>query len=78
MAKKKRSKSGEEAVTRRKNGGVLARHAVRGAEGSRPHEIRRVCVGVLLEGGVHPKIVQELLGHATITTTLDMMRGEEH
>ncbi len=77
MAKKKRG-NGEGSITRRKNGGVLARHAVRGAEVRRPHEIRRACVGVLLEGGFHPKIVQELLGHATITTTLDMMKGEEH
>ncbi len=74
---KKRSKSGEGAVTRRKNDRVLARHTVRGTEERRPHEIRRACVGVLLEGGFHPKIVQELLGHATITTTLDMMKGEE-
>ncbi len=74
---KKRGKSGEGAVTRRKNGGVLARHAGRGAEERQPHEIRRTCVGVLLEGGCHPKIVQELLGHATITTTLDMMKGKE-
>ncbi len=51
MAKKKRGKSSEgRAVTRRKNGGVLARHAVRGAEKHQPHEIRRVCVSVLLEG----------------------------
>ncbi len=75
---KKRDKSGKGAVTRRKNGGVLARRAVRGAEGHRPHEIRRVCASVLLEESFHPKIVQELLGHATITTTLDMMKGKEH
>ena len=25
----------------------------------------------MLEAGVHPKVVQERLGHSTITTTLD-------
>ncbi len=33
---------------------------------------RHTCATLLLAEGVHPKIVQELLGHAQITLTLDM------
>ena len=35
------------------------------------HDLRHTCATVLLGRGVHPKIVQELLGHATIAMTLD-------
>ena len=35
------------------------------------HDLRHTCATVLLGEGVHPKIVQELLGHATIAITLD-------
>ena len=37
----------------------------------RLHDLRHTCATVLLGKGVHPKIVQELLGHATIAITLD-------
>jgi len=37
----------------------------------RLHDLRHTCATLLLGKGVHPKIVQELLGHATITITLD-------
>ncbi|MGH3085688.1 MAG: site-specific integrase [Rubrobacteraceae bacterium] len=35
------------------------------------HDLRHTCATLLLARGVHPKIVQELLGHSTIAITLD-------
>ena len=35
------------------------------------HDLRHTCATLLLLRGVHPKFVQELLGHATIAITLD-------
>jgi integrase len=35
------------------------------------HDLRHTCATLLLLRNVHPKYVQELLGHATITITLD-------
>ena len=35
------------------------------------HDLRHTCATLLLAKGVHPKFVQELLGHATISITLD-------
>jgi integrase len=35
------------------------------------HDLRHTCATLLLGKGVHPKIVQEMLGHATISQTLD-------
>ena len=40
-------------------------------ERTRFHDLSHTCVTLLLSKGVHPKIVQELLGHATISITLD-------
>jgi integrase len=37
----------------------------------RPHDLRHTAATLLLQRGVHPKVVQELLGHSTITLTLD-------
>ena len=37
----------------------------------RLHDLRHTCATLLLGKGVHPKIVQELLGHATLAITLD-------
>jgi integrase len=31
------------------------------------HDLRHTCATLLLTKGVHPKIVSEMLGHATIT-----------
>ena len=33
---------------------------------------RHTCATLLLSEGVHPKLVQEMLGHATISITLDL------
>ncbi len=35
------------------------------------HDLRHTCATLLFAKGTHPKIVQELLGHATISITLD-------
>ncbi len=40
-------------------------------KGVRFHDLRHTCATLLLSRGVHPKFVQELLGHASITITLD-------
>jgi integrase len=43
-----------------------------GLTGIRLHDARHTHASLLLKQGVHPKIVQERLGHATIATTLDI------
>ncbi|HXL04942.1 MAG TPA: tyrosine-type recombinase/integrase [Bacillota bacterium] len=35
------------------------------------HDLRHTCATVLLAQGVHPKVVQEQLGHSQISLTLD-------
>ena len=36
------------------------------------HELRHTAATLLLERGVHPKIVSEMLGHSTVAITLDL------
>lgn len=40
-------------------------------ESTRIYDLRHTCATLLLARNVHPKYVQELLGHASITLTLD-------
>jgi integrase len=47
----------------------LLQHA--GLPNIRFHDLRHTCATLLLGRGVHAKLVQELLGHATISVTLD-------
>jgi integrase len=35
------------------------------------HDLRHSAATILLTMGVHPKVVQELLGHSTIAMTMD-------
>ena len=35
------------------------------------HDLRHTCATLLLSKNVHPKIVQEMLGHANVAITLD-------
>lgn len=42
-----------------------------GVVGLRFHDLRHTSATIALAGGVHPKIVQERLGHSTISVTLD-------
>jgi len=37
----------------------------------RSHDLRHTCATLLLSRGIHTKFVQELLGHAMISITLD-------
>ncbi|HEY8742321.1 MAG TPA: tyrosine-type recombinase/integrase, partial [Chloroflexota bacterium] len=37
----------------------------------RLHDLRHAAATMLLQAGVHPKVVSERLGHSTITLTLD-------
>ena len=36
------------------------------------HDLRHSCASLLLAEGVHPKVVQEMLGHSSISVTLDI------
>jgi integrase len=47
----------------------LLKHA--GLPEIRFHDLRHTAATLLLSRGVHPKLVQLLLGHATITQTMD-------
>jgi integrase len=38
---------------------------------TRLYDLRHTCATLLLNSNVHPKYVQELLGHASIAQTLD-------
>ena len=43
-----------------------------GLKGIRFHDARHAHASIMLKQGVHPKIVQERLGHASIQVTLDI------
>jgi integrase len=34
------------------------------------HDLRHTAASLLLERGIHPRVVQEMLGHANVSTTL--------
>ena len=42
-----------------------------GLDGIRLHDARHTHASLMLKQGIHPKIVQERLGHASIQITLD-------
>ena len=42
-----------------------------GFKGIRLHDARHSHASLMLKQGIHPKIVQERLGHSTIAVTLD-------
>jgi integrase len=48
----------------------IVKHA--GLSHFRLHDARHTHASLLLKQGAHPKVVQERLGHATISTTLDL------
>ena len=39
--------------------------------GIRFHDLRHTFTTLMLQNGEHPKLVQEMLGHATIAITMD-------
>ena len=43
-----------------------------GLHDMRFHDLRHSAATILLVMGVHPKVVQELLGHSTIAMTMDV------
>ncbi len=43
-----------------------------GLPDARFHDLLHTCAILMLRGGVHPKVVQEMLGHAKVTITLDI------
>ena len=43
-----------------------------GLKSIRLHDARHTHASLMLKQGIHPKVVQERLGHATISTTLDL------
>ena len=50
------------------------REAVKAAklpEGTRLHDLRHFYSSTLIRAGLHPKVIQERLGHATIAETMD-------
>jgi integrase len=71
----------EELVFASATGNPLGRSNVRtsflrltrkaGIDGVRFHDLRHTAATLMLAAGVHPKIVSERLGHATISITLD-------
>ena len=36
------------------------------------HDLRHTCATLLLTKGVHPKIVSQMLGHSSVSITLDV------
>ena len=56
-------------VTSRDFRGLLRRA---GLPPIRFHDLRHTAATILLSSGVHPKMVREMLGHATIALTLDV------
>ena len=40
-------------------------------EGTRFHDLRHFYASTLIAAGLHPKVIQERLGHATIAETMD-------
>jgi integrase len=43
-----------------------------GLKGIRLHDARHTHASLMLKQGIHPKVVQERLGHASIKITLDV------
>jgi integrase len=46
--------------------------AATGVRKIRFHDLRHTCASLMFSAGVHPKVVQEMLGHSSIKVTLDM------
>ena len=56
----------------RRRSGLFVREAKQlGLPPIRLHDLRHSVASILLARGVHPKVVSEMLGHATIALTLD-------
>jgi len=61
-------------IAQRNSFGDRWRAAVRAAglpPGTRHHDLRHFYASTLIAAGVHPKVIQDRLGHATIAETMD-------
>lgn len=75
----KRKYNSEGYVFCKKDGNIYSRQAINlprmcrsiGIEPRSFHSLRHTHATILLAAGIHPKIVQERLGHAKVSTTLD-------
>lgn len=75
----KRKENSQEYVFCKKDGSIYSRQAINlprmcrsiGIEPRSFHSLRHTHATILLAAGIHPKIVQERLGHAKVSTTLD-------
>lgn len=75
----KRKDNSEGYVFCKKDGSIYSRQAINlprmcrsiGIEPRSFHSLRHTHATILLAAGIHPKIVQERLGHAKVSTTLD-------
>ena len=67
-----RYRNGSPILPRGLSGGFTRIMHRAGLEGYRLHDARHAHATVMLRQGVHPKIVQERLGHAKVGTTLDI------
>jgi integrase len=59
------------ATTRVRPSAVRPAHPPRRAVADRLHDLRHTHATLALQAGVHPKVVSERLGHATVAMTLD-------
>lgn len=66
------SEIGTASEPRRVQQGFTLKVGVSGVPRIRFHDLRHSCATLLLGEGIHPKVVQEMLGHSTIAMTLDL------
>ena len=52
--------------------GLWDRFRVKHGFDCRFHDLRHTCATLMLQAGVHLKVVQEMLGHSTIAITMDL------
>jgi integrase len=52
--------------------GLPTRRQADGSQGVRFHDLRHGCGSLLVQRGVKPKVVQAILRHAKLSTTMDL------
>ena len=51
---------------------LSARHRAGLSDRFRVHDLRHTAASLMIQAGYPPKMLQEIMGHASITTTLDL------